>query len=130
MRRSDPAVAWRRILLSGFFMMLLPAIGHSQGEARLEAEDYAAKQDYGGIPIQIHACNSSSQGLAVDGLDLGSEWIAWDISLSARSCFVDSLRSAGAVKQVRTYRTTIERLPSGEIVDADTVVTRPGSGFS
>lgn len=130
MRRDDSAVVWRRILFSGFFMMLLPTIGHSQGEMRLEAEEYLAKQDYGGIPIQIHACNGASQGYAIDGLDLGSEWIAWDISLPARFCFVDSLRSAGTVKQVRTYRTTIERLPSGEIMDADTVVTLPGAGIS
>lgn len=130
MRRSVLAPLPRRALLIGILTAIFPAIGSSQGEIRLEAEDYISKQDYGGIPIQIHACNGASQGLAIDGLDIGNEWLAWEISLSERFCFIDSLRSAGAVKQVRTYRTTFERLPSEEIVDADTVVTLPGAGIS
>ncbi len=129
MRQSLAVSPWRGILLLGLSLALLPGMAASQGEARLEAEDFVAKDEHGAIPIQIKVCSGASQGLAVDGLDVAGEWIAWEISLVERYCFRDSLRSAGSVKAVRTFITQFERMPYEEIVDADTVVTLPGSGI-
>jgi hypothetical protein len=83
----------------------------------LEAEDYTASHDEGGLAIYVTGCIAASQGLAVEGFDFPGDWIELNLTLPENGSFVDSIRSGGLSEAESDLRSTIYRAgPSGEDV--------------
>ncbi len=97
---------------------------------RIEAESFIDANDLGGTQIVVVGCTYASGGVAVGGLDGPGEWIEFRLELSSTTTFVDSLRSAGLVGEVRHF--SVLFLSGGDPVGApgDTVTSGPGLGFS
>ena len=120
-----------RWFLIGATIALLPPLFASSARSetvRIEAESMIDYSDRGGAGIHVTNCSAASQRLAVDGLDREGEWVRFRLDLSHSFCFVDSIRSAGAVGERRTF--SIEFAPDPPALTAceDTVTTIPGMG--
>jgi hypothetical protein len=117
--------------LIGAYLALAPLFFASPARSetvRIEAESMTGFSDRGGTAIHVTNCSAASQRLAVDGLDREGEWIRFRLDLTHSFCFVDSIRSAGAVGETRTF--SIEFAPDPPALTAceDTVTTIPGMG--
>lgn len=60
----------------------------------LEAEDYVASYDAGGVAIHVTACGGASGGLAVEGYDYPGDWIELKVSILETGAYSDMFRSA------------------------------------
>lgn len=97
---------------------------------RLEAENFEESRDVGGNPIAIVTCSGASGGLGVDAMDTPAEWVSWNVPILDPICFVDSLRSAGNLKDVRLYNLQVLRVGEDEPLFQDLLETPPGLGIS
>ncbi len=58
-------------------------------DLRLEAEEFPAYGSYniGGEDIRESYCSYASGGMAVDGLDIPSEWFKLKVSIASGGCY-------------------------------------------
>ena len=61
----------------------------------LEAEDYIASYNAGGVSIYVTSCSGASGGLAVEGYDYPGDWIEMRVVLPEGGAYEDWFRSAG-----------------------------------
>ncbi len=64
-------------------------------EVFIEAEDYVASHDAGGVSIYVTACSAARGGLAVEGYDYPGDWIELRVVLPVGGAYADMFRSAG-----------------------------------
>jgi len=81
-----------RLLVLAPIVLLLPGLAFG---LVLEAEDFVAYHDEGGVSIYVVSCSGASGGLAVEGFDTVGDWIELDLEIAEAGSFVDTLRSAG-----------------------------------
>ncbi len=86
-----------------FIAILAPALALAFA---LEAEDFVASHDEGGVSIYVTSCSGASGGLAVEGFDFVGDWIELSLNLSQPGSFVDTLRSAGLLEAENDVRIT------------------------
>lgn len=67
----------------------VPLASNAAEELRREAEDFEAHGSYnlGGEPIRASYCSFASGALAVDGLDVPSEWFKLRVTFPSSGCF-------------------------------------------
>lgn len=102
----------------------------ARADLRIEIESFINYNDLGGGLIQRAQCSGALNGWVADFVDLPGEFVEVGLVLDEPMCFVDSLRSAGSLGEVRRIATSFRILPAGTEVSADTVDTLPGSGIS
>ncbi len=103
-----------RLLLAVLFVALF-SLSASAESIWLEAEDFIASHDEGGLSIYVTGCSGASQGLAVEGFDYPGDWIELKFDVLENGAFVDSLRSGGLTLEESDVRCTI--FGSGTIGD-------------
>lgn len=95
-----------RLLLTLTFIALL-SFAASAESIWLEAENYTASHDEGGLAIYVTTCSGASQGLAVEGFDYPGDWIELKLDVVGSGAFVDSLRSGGLTLEESDLRATV-----------------------
>jgi hypothetical protein len=67
----------------------VPLAGHAAEQLRREAEDFTAygSNDIGGEPIRSAYCSFASGSLAVDGLDVPTEWFKLKVTFPNNGCY-------------------------------------------
>ncbi len=99
------------------------------GSFRIEAETFTSSGDGGGYPVEDVACSGASGGRGVKGVDSPGDWVSWRHEFTARTCFVDSLRSQGQSGFARTY--AVLYVPDSPVTTSaiDTTTTPAGAGI-
>jgi hypothetical protein len=82
----------RTCVMLGLALLVAAA---AQAAVLVEAENYVASYNTGGIGIQIVACSGASGGYAVEGVDVPGEWIEIPVTVPEIYGYADTLRSAG-----------------------------------
>jgi len=100
----------------------------SSEEVRLEAEELFTYGNIGQSLIGVVSCSDASGGHAIGGVDVPGEWIAWQVALQERTCFVDSLRTAGGDGIKREWAVLYIPDPPAETAAGDSTWTMPGGG--
>jgi len=72
----------------------------------LEAEDFVAFHDEGGVSIYIASCAAASGGFAVEGFDTIGDWIELSLTIPDAGSFADTLRSAGLLTEESEIKAT------------------------
>jgi hypothetical protein len=120
-------------VLSFLVAAVVLGMAHQQAGAaetiRLEAEDFVASHDVGGIRIYARSCTAASQGLAVDGLDMEGEWMELRLELASPTAFLHGLQTAGDVGLTRTFAVDFRPQSDQGTSLTDTLTTIPGSGI-
>lgn len=88
----------------------------------LEAEDYIASYDAGGVSIHVTSCSGASGGLAVEGYDHIGDWIELRVTLPESGAYADMFRSAGDDLVYSDHTATI-RVEGGNTVASSTYQT-------
>jgi hypothetical protein len=140
MNRTHPSAAPFSIALFAIGILAIPLIhdGCSKDDATkphdqvpglvlIEAEGYMGSHDGGGAGITTPSCDGASGQRAVEGIDFDGDWIEVGFTLSATTCFCDSLRGEGTLNDVRRFAILFKQGDS--VVASDTVSTPPGKEF-
>jgi hypothetical protein len=86
----------------------------------VEAEDFVAYHDEGGVGIYRKSCSAASGGLSVEGFDTVGDWIEVQLTVAANGSFTDTLRSAGLLDSASVITSTVFGCgPSGEDLVSD-----------
>jgi len=121
------------LFLVAVLLPLLTTAGRASADtlATVWATDYAQSYDApGGIEnIAKEACQGALRGFAVVGMDAPGDWIELQLPhLGSEVSFVDSLRSAGGIGDVREFEVDYLDPTFGDVYASDTLTTTPGLG--
>ncbi|MBN2564781.1 MAG: hypothetical protein JXB46_03640 [Candidatus Eisenbacteria bacterium] len=74
-------------------IVLMAAVATGASELRVEAESFEpyGSYDIGGYPIEVAYCSYASGALAVDGLDVMSEWFKLKVTFEIGGCYESRL---------------------------------------
>ena len=102
-------------LLLGVILITLLCVSANAQTIIVEAENYVASYDQGGVAIYVTSCSGASGNLAVEGFDFPGDWIEVIVTFPENGTYCDSLRSGGLSGYVSKQRSTMYRAgPVGE----------------